>query len=90
MANTMPLHEWLRFVDSEYLSSFIRDGGASIKFAVTQNALKPALYEALERQCRASGYVVVKLDAVATGFTCRRTFSSAWRARWIGVCRRAA
>ena len=66
MANTMPLHEWLRFVDSEYLSSFIRDGGASIKFAVTQNALKPALYEALERQCRASGYVVVKLDAVAT------------------------
>ena len=64
MANTMPLHEWLRFVDSEYLSSFIRDGGASIKFAVTQDALKPALYEALERQCRASGYVVVKLNAV--------------------------
>ena len=66
MANTMPLQEWLRFVDSEYLSSFIRDGGASIKFAVTQNALKPALYEALEHQCRASGYVVVKLDALAT------------------------
>ena len=65
MANTMPLHEWLRFMDSEYLSSFIRDGGASIKFAVTREGLKPALYEALESQCRASGYVVVKLDAVA-------------------------
>jgi hypothetical protein len=66
MANTMPLHEWLRFMDSEYLSSFIRDGGASIKFAVTREGLKPALYEALESQCRASGYVVVKLDAVAS------------------------
>jgi hypothetical protein len=66
MANTMPLHEWLRFVESEYLSSFIRDGGASIKFAVTQDGLKPALYEALESRCRTSGYVVVKLDALAT------------------------
>ncbi len=66
MANTMPLPEWLRFIDSEYLSSFIRDGGASIKFAVTRDGLKPALYEALESQCRTSGYVVVKLDAVAT------------------------
>ena len=65
MANTMPLHEWLRFMDSEYLSSFIKNGGASIKFAVTREGLKPALYEALESQCRASGYVVVKLDAVA-------------------------
>ena len=66
MANTMPLHEWLRFMDSEYLSSFIKDGGASIKFAVTPEGLKPPLYEALENQCLASGYVVVKLDAVAS------------------------
>ena len=65
MANTMPLHDWLRFMDSEYLSSFIKDGGASIKFAVTPEGLKPVLYQALESQCRASGYVVVKLDAVA-------------------------
>ena len=66
MANTMPLHEWLRFIDSEYLSSFIRDGGASIKFAVARDGLKPALYEAMESQCQASGYLVLKLDAVAT------------------------
>lgn len=65
MANTMPLHDWLRFIDSEYLSSFIKDGGASIKFAVTPEGLKPALYQALESRCRAAGYVVVKLDAVA-------------------------
>ncbi len=66
MANTMPLHEWLRFIGSEYLSSFIRDGGASIKFAVTREDLKAALHEAMESRCRASDYVVVKLDAVAT------------------------
>jgi hypothetical protein len=66
MASTIPLHEWLRFIDSEYLSSFIRDGGASIKFAVTQDGRQPALFEAVESRCRNSGYLVVKLNAVAT------------------------
>ena len=66
MANSMPLHEWMRFIDTEYLSSFIRDGGASIKFAVTQDGLKRALYEGMESRCRAAGYVVIKLDAAAT------------------------
>lgn len=66
MANTMSRHEWLRFIDSEYLSSFIRDGGAAIKFAVTRDGLTSALLEAVQSRCRASGYLVVKLDAVAT------------------------
>ena len=35
MDHAIPLHEWLRHLSGEYLSSFIRDGGAAVKFAVT-------------------------------------------------------
>ncbi len=65
MANTIPLHDWLRHIDSEYLSTFIREGGASIKFAVTKDDLKPELYKAVESKGLGSDYLVVKLDAAA-------------------------
>ena len=36
MPNTITLHDWLRFINAEYLSTFVRDGGASIKFVICQ------------------------------------------------------
>lgn len=63
MANTIRLHDWLRHIDSEYLSTFIRDGGASIKFAVTKDDLKPELSKAVESKSRGLDYLVIKLDA---------------------------
>ncbi len=66
MANTILLHDWLRHIDSEYLLTFIKEGGASIKLAVTEDDLKPALYNAVESRCKELNYVVVKLDAVET------------------------
>lgn len=63
MANAIPFHDWLKHLDSEYLSTFIRDGGASIKFAVTKDDLKPELYHAVESKGRDLGYLVVRLDA---------------------------
>ena len=63
MANTIPLHHWLKFIHSEYLSTFVKDGGASIKFAVTPTELKPELNEAVDRHCREADYVVVSIDA---------------------------
>lgn len=65
MSNTITLQDWLRNIDGEYLSSFIGQGGASIKFAVTPEELKPGLYEAVEDSCRESGYIFSKLDAGA-------------------------
>ena len=55
MTNTIQLHDWLRHIDSEYLSTFIRDGGASIKFAVTKDALKPELYKSRGEQRQGIG-----------------------------------
>ena len=63
MANTISIHEWLRFVDDEYLSTFVKDGGASIKFAVTPDGQKTDLYEAVKSRCQDSDYVFVELDA---------------------------
>lgn len=66
MSNTIPIQEWLRFIDSEYLSTFIKDGGASVKFAVTPEQKKPELYSALKAQCQKLDYIFVELDAITS------------------------
>ena len=63
MSNTIPIYEWLKFVDDEYLSTFIKDGGASIKFAVTPDEMKSDLYEAVKARCLDLNHVFVELDA---------------------------
>ena len=63
MPNTIPIGDWLRVLDAEYLSTFISDGGASVKFAVTPDELKVDLYEAVKSRCQDSDYVFVELDA---------------------------
>ena len=63
MSNTLPVHDWLKFVDEEYLSTFIKDGGASVKFAVAPDELKPDLYEAVNDRCRKLNYVFADLNA---------------------------
>ena len=63
MSNTISIRDWLRRIDDEYLSTFIRDGGASIKFVVTPDALQPRLQEAVSHRCRERNYLFVKFDA---------------------------
>ena len=63
MPNTISIHKWLEFVDDEYLSTFIKNGGASVKFAVTPDDLKSDLYEAIKSRCRGLDYLFVELDA---------------------------
>lgn len=68
MTNTIRLHDWFSFIDSEYLSTFIKngDGGAAIKFAVMEDGLKPMLYDVMESKCQELNYLVIKLDAAKT------------------------
>lgn len=65
MANTIPLREWLNVIESEYLSSFVPDGGASVKFAVASDELKPDLHTAVKQVCARSGMLLVSLDAAS-------------------------
>ncbi len=63
MTNTIPLSDWLSVLDDEYLSTFIRKGGASVKFAVTPDELKSDLHEAIKAHCRDLDYLFAALDA---------------------------
>ena len=62
-SNTIPIADWLKFVSDEYLSTFIKDGGASVKFAVTSDELRPKLCADVKALCEKMDYVFVKLDA---------------------------
>ncbi len=63
MANTIPLREWLEVMESEYLSSFVPDGGASVKFAVAPDELKADLQASVKEWCAKKGMLLVSLDA---------------------------
>lgn len=63
MPETISLDDWLPVIDREYLSTFVREGGASIKFAVTPRGLKAELYRRVKIRCRELDYVPVEFDS---------------------------
>lgn len=64
-AGTIPLDKWLGFLDREYLSTFIKDGGASVKFAVADDELRPNLRDSFRVLCAERGFLCIEIDAVA-------------------------
>ena len=68
MENTISINDWLQTIESEYLTSFIKDGGASVKFAVAPDDLRAEFCDIVEKRCRELDYVVVRLDAAETRF----------------------
>ena len=63
MSDLITLQEWLKIVDDEYLSTFIKEGGASIKFIVGTNDLKKSLHSAIREMCQRLDYQFIELDA---------------------------
>ena len=63
MDSVISVDEWVGFLGREYLESFIKDGGASVKFAVTPGELNDDLALALADQCRALDYYFVEFNA---------------------------
>ncbi len=63
MKNAIPVKDWFHYIDEEYLSSYIKMGGSSVKFAVVPEELKPSLYDTVSARCRTLDYEVIKLDA---------------------------
>ena len=68
MQNTISVNDWLQTIESEYLTTFIKDGGSSVKFAVAPDGLRAEFCDTLEKHCRELDYVVVRLDAAETRF----------------------
>ena len=65
MANTITLRDWLEVMETEYLSSFVPSGGASVKFAVASDELKAEIQAAVEERCARKGMLLVSLDAAS-------------------------
>ncbi|MCY3561565.1 MAG: DUF2791 family P-loop domain-containing protein [bacterium] len=63
MTNTIDLDNWLEVIDSEYLSSYIPEGGSSVKFVVAPEDLMPTLDSQFEDRCRDLGCLVLRIDA---------------------------
>ena len=66
MGLAMPIQEWTEFLVSQYLDSFVKDGGSSIKFAVPAEGQVSNLASALDSQSRKLDYLFLKVNAVDT------------------------
>lgn len=59
--------DWVRFIRQEYLDSFVKEGGAAIKFAVPfDEQARPLLSDGLESWARETGYLVANVSATDT------------------------
>ncbi|MDE0669563.1 MAG: DUF2791 family P-loop domain-containing protein [bacterium] len=65
MTNKIELAHWLQVIDTEYLASYIPEGGSSVKVAVASDHLVPALNTGLDDLCRERDCLVLRLDAKA-------------------------
>lgn len=63
---TIPVQEWVEFLGSQYLETFVRDGGASIKFAVSAEHQASSLASDLDSQARRLDCLFVRVNAVST------------------------
>lgn len=63
MNNTISLSKWLQVIDQEYLSDFVREGGASLKVAVTSDEMRPELTAALAAKSKERNYIFLEFDA---------------------------
>ena len=63
MNNTITLKDWFRYIDKEYLSSYVKLGGSSVKFVVMPEESKADLYNTVSARCKDLDYEVIKLDA---------------------------
>ena len=66
MTNTIDLNEWLEVIDNEYLSTFVRNGGSAIKFAVGEANIRHELNDALKSRSESLGYFYIGLDATSS------------------------
>ncbi len=67
MMPTMAVDEWFGVMRREYLESFVREGGASIKFCVPLcETLRETLRAGMRREAQALGYLWAEVDAAQT------------------------
>lgn len=91
MSRTVEAERWLDVVKTEYLSTFIKDGGSSVKFAVTSEETRPQLLDAVEGLGYELGYLCLRLDSktVRVHLPQEIFFELARQIDWLALARRA-
>ena len=87
MTATITPARWVQAIRREYLESFVREGGAAVKFCVPlDEAAKAATWNGLSQVGREVGYAVVKVDASETRINLldKLFFSIAAQIDWPG------
>ena len=67
MTNSISYRDWVEFIKTEYLESFIREGGSSIKFAVPmEDGIRPALFRDVKLIAEDLDYWVAEVNSKDT------------------------
>ena len=82
--------EWLRYLQTEYLDSFIKEGGAAVKFVIGDGQQRAELQDGLTRAARESDYLVLTADAAEHRFHMPQDifFAIARQVDWRAAVRR--
>lgn len=63
MPNAIPVDAWLDVLEREYLNTYIAEGGAAVKLAVTTDTGRRQLSQRLSERCTKGEYLLVEVDA---------------------------
>lgn len=65
MSNSIAIDDWIGAIDREYLSTFINDGGSSVKLTVAEERHRTLLGDTLQSYSNRHNYVFCSVDASA-------------------------
>ena len=68
MAEDVSVADWIGHLDKDYLSTFIKDGGSTIKFVVTDDERNPIVKDMVRSRGEELGYLVVGIDSKDSRF----------------------
>ena len=90
MKLAITIDRWLEVLEAEYLTTYVKDGGSTVKFAITPDDDRPALLRGISTRCQKLDYFVLNLSAenVRVHMPHEIFFKFARQIDWLGMARR--
>ena len=90
MKHAITIGKWLEVLEAEYLTTFVKDGGSTVKFAITPDDDREGLLRRVSARCEELDYCVLSLSAedVRVHLPHEIFFKFARQVDWLGMARR--
>ena len=90
MTNFIPIEQWLKHIEREYMDSFLKDGGSAVKFAIVEDDNCDPLTYKLKSSCHDRNFLFIKMDAITSRVHMPQDvfFSLAAQLDWWALARR--